>query len=909
MLFNIYTILTYKEVSFMRNQDNKRSIIKSAISLSIASCMILSSSMPILADIIPTDPYSSITYTSSESNKSTNIIPDEKFKAIINSELGRPEDMDITKKDIKKLKSLDASYSDISDTTGIQYAVNLTYLDLSGNNLISIKLPNSTSLKSLYIYENQLTSIDLSNLPSLINLDISDNNITTIDLSLNLKLSKINLSYNQLSKLDLQSNSAINQLYASNNKIANFISPDKQNTNARFDISNQMVSYDNISNVNRSALFINPVKYNQESVDPDSISNNGNYDEDMIGWSELPADISSVFFKFDLQQGKLNYSGKVSLNLVDGSSQPTNVIPDLNFKQVLNRQLANYDLYAPISSTEMAAFTSIYAYDKNIQSAQGIEHATNLEQLNLSSNQLTTIDISHNTKLVRVELDFNKLDGIDISKNTKLDYLSLQDTNLKDIDTSNNTKLKHLNLNYNVLTTIDLSTNTLLTSLSLNNNNLKNLNLESNSKLKNVYANNNYIRNINYDESIVTKNKAKLDLSNQTISYTDIPKLDGNVSFENIVYHNSNPVAPNGISNNGSYDTSGNTLNWTDLASEVNQVSFNFELGLQGGKYSGKVDLSLTEQSPETENVVPDDNFRKVINEQLGKSDLLAPVTAQEMSTITSLDASDKQIKSAQGIEYAVDLEFLQLAENQLTSIDFGGIKAIEYLNLSSNELTDINISNMTNMISLMLMDNQLQSIDLSNNFNISTLNIQYNKLKTMYFPNRSNLRLLYGSNNELESIDVSNAVNLEILQLDENLLSFIDLSNNTKLTSLSIDNNNLTSIDLSNNTMLTYISLDKNQLTNIKFPESNVTMIGNLFDQNISYDIPVINNGIIFDSPIFINDEVLTPATSSVAYEMIDNKLVFTDIPNDVNEITLTYDYYVMNVKYSATITLNLTR
>lgn len=107
----------------MRNQDTNSGIIKSVISTSIAFCMILSTTLPTLADSIPTS-YPPISNSVSQLNQTSNIIPDQNLKAIINSELDRPQDTDITKKDIKKLKLLDASYSNISNTSCLEYATN-----------------------------------------------------------------------------------------------------------------------------------------------------------------------------------------------------------------------------------------------------------------------------------------------------------------------------------------------------------------------------------------------------------------------------------------------------------------------------------------------------------------------------------------------------------------------------------------------------------------------------------------------------------------------------------------------------------------------------------------------------------------------------------------------------------------
>lgn len=64
----------------------------------------------------------------------------------------------------------------ISDLTGIAAFVNLEYLSVGNNELVSINLSSNTMLTQLYCGSNHLTSINLSGLVNLAYLDIRNNN-------------------------------------------------------------------------------------------------------------------------------------------------------------------------------------------------------------------------------------------------------------------------------------------------------------------------------------------------------------------------------------------------------------------------------------------------------------------------------------------------------------------------------------------------------------------------------------------------------------------------------------------------------------------------------------------------------------------------------------------------------------
>ena len=121
-------------------------------------------------------------------------IPDPLLSDAIRSALGKPEG-DITLGDMQSLTSLRSNheyYSDpaIEDLSGLQYATNLTTLDLSGNHIADIsQLAALTKLTTLELSENDISDLrPLGGLANLDYLDLSDNQYSVVDPSAGLQI-------------------------------------------------------------------------------------------------------------------------------------------------------------------------------------------------------------------------------------------------------------------------------------------------------------------------------------------------------------------------------------------------------------------------------------------------------------------------------------------------------------------------------------------------------------------------------------------------------------------------------------------------------------------------------------------------------------------------------------------------
>ncbi|MDR0908101.1 MAG: fimbrillin family protein [Rikenellaceae bacterium] len=189
------------------------------------------------------------------------------------------------------------------------------------------------------------------------------------------------------------------------------------------------------------------------------------------------------------------------VNLLDPESGVTPIDPD--FLAEIENLLPSTSGEGVLTPSEVAAVTEITITDSGVNSLEGIEHFTGLENLVLDNNGgLSNLDLTNNTNLKNLELSNTpNISELDLSANTNLESLVVNNSNLSGLDLSANTNLKSLECNNNNaegFTSLDLSANTSLESLECTGNsqltelnltgcsNLTTLTCENNSKLAEV---------------------------------------------------------------------------------------------------------------------------------------------------------------------------------------------------------------------------------------------------------------------------------------------------------------------------------------------------------------------------------------------------------------------------------------
>ena len=249
--------------------------------------------------------------------------------------------------------------------------------------------------------------------------------------------------------------------------------------------------------------------------------------------------------------------------------------------------------------------------------------------------------------------------------------------------------------------------------------------------------------------------------------------------------------------------------------------------------------------------VVPDANFAACLNGILGEPDPAAPITADQLESLTQdVNCFTRGIKSIDGAQYLTSLTRLDLFDNQVSDITpLSGLTNLTTLGLDENHVSDINpLSGLTNLTTLWLDEDQVSDISpLSGLPNLTQLFFDGNQVSDI--SSLSGLTKLTGlgfSSNQVSDISpLSGLTNLTQLYLDSNQVSDINpLSGLTNLTELLLQDNQISDINpLSGLTNLTTLWLITNQVSDIN-PLANLTNLTQLFlDANQISDINPLAN------------------------------------------------------------------
>ena len=236
--------------------------------------------------------------------------------------------------------------------------------------------------------------------------------------------------------------------------------------------------------------------------------------------------------------------------------------------------------------------------------------------------------------------------------------------------------------------------------------------------------------------------------------------------------------------------------------------------------------LNLASAQDETE-WMPDDNLRNIVREALNL-DSSTTLTQQAMQSLTSLRAENSNITNIKGLEYATQLETLNLSANEISNIAL--------------------LEDLTRLTELTLNSNRIQVITpLEALINLRRLDLSFNRISDIAaLTELTRITNLDLPDNQISDITALTALT-RITRLDlsgnqiENVTPLTDL---TRITSLSLSDNQISNIaTLRNLTGTTKLDIFGNQLEDVT-PLTDLTRITslNLSDNQIS-DITALRN------------------------------------------------------------------
>ncbi len=207
----------------------------------------------------------------------------------------------------------------------------------------------------------------------------------------------------------------------------------------------------------------------------------------------------------------------------------------------------------------------------------------------------------------------------------------------------------------------------------------------------------------------------------------------------------------------------------------------------------------------------PDEMFRNYILENIDISED-GKLSEEEAGEITQLHLWNIGMSDIKGIKYFYNVTFLDVAYNNLSTLDVSKNQALEILCCSNNKLTVVDISKNQNLYRLDCGHNPLEIVAISNNPGLKELECMDSGLSALDISKNPLLESLTCSNNLLTSLDTGNNPELTFLNCDFNNIENLSLSNNTKLTHLECGWNSLLSLDLSALSELEYLYCSGNK-------------------------------------------------------------------------------------------------
>ena len=863
-------------------------------------------------------------------------VPDDAFEqALITLGLDDVLDDYVVTKNIANLTSLDISNRSISDLTGIGDFNSLETLILSGNQLTSLSLDNNSALRELKVDNNQLTDLYLylpslknlnannnqltilntgsleelenldvgnnqltqlylynpllknlnaannqlaynfstSDIPLLENLDVSNSGLNNLNLEYNTMLKTANLSNNSLNSLTLGNNSVLEILNLSNNNIYNL--PDVSGLTGLQDLrlsDNQLTSIDFGHNLSLTTLYVNNNRLGSLNV------------ENLTGLSNLNAENNNLIY-LNVKNGNntafslFNVTGNPNLacvqvdNATYSATNWTNKDSGTTYSETCDVPKT----YVPDDAFEQALIDM--GYDDVPDDYVTTTNIMLVEYLQINSRGITDLTgIEDFTGLTYLAAPDNSFSSLDVSNNTHLQYLNLSNNKLTSLDVSNNAQLQYLNLSNNKLTSPDLSLNGNLQTLLVDNNQLTELDVSQNPALFNLSVADNHLTYLNLKNGTSSSNTYFLFKAKNNPHLTCI-------EVDNPAYA---------------------TANWAGF--------------VDAGVTFSNVCVSKT--------YVPDNGFEQALID-LGYDDVLDDYVATDnIAGITSLNLNSQGISDLTGIEDFTALKFLNLTENQLSSLDLSLNTVLESLYAGDNQLTSIDLSKNTGLKSLSLEKNKLISLDLNYNAALTSLIVSGNSLSSIDLGHNPALSTLFAGQNQLTAIDLSHNPALVRLDVNENLLTTIDLSQNPALVSLSIMYNYLTEIDLSHNPVLEGLMISQNQLTTLDLSHNPVLQHIYLYGNRLqSLNVKNGNNSSIVafqanGNPNLTCIQVDNVAYSTASWKTIDTGVTFrencnalqTHVPDDAFEQALidqgyddVLDNYVLTDQIDAITSLDI--
>ena len=372
-------------------------------------------------------------------------IPDPALVSAIRTQLGLNPGDTIIADVMLTLTSLDASGQGISDLTGLEHATNLQMLNLSDNQISDVTpLSTLTNLQELDLTNNQIINVaPLAALVSLENLHLQGNSLDdtsplanlpnlTVDIPITPSKPEVSIPDDGLAdairtQLGLKVDAPITQedmlnlttLGAQDMGISDLTGLEHATNLQTLNLDKNQISdlqpLENLANLTDLILSDNQI------IDLAPLAGLTNLRQLLLNRNQIE-DVTPLAGLVNLEVlwigsnplGDLSPLVKlVNLRQVDVRiPYPEVLVPDAGLAGAIRSELG-LDAGDPITQQTMATLTNLDASDQGISDLTGLEHATNLQTLNLDKNQISDLQpLTSLTNLQSLTLTDNQIEDV-----------------------------------------------------------------------------------------------------------------------------------------------------------------------------------------------------------------------------------------------------------------------------------------------------------------------------------------------------------------------------------------------------------------------------------------------------------------------------------------------------------------
>ncbi|MGH1384127.1 hypothetical protein [Kordia sp.] len=624
---------------------------------------------------------------------------------------------------INAVTSLTINNKGIADLTGIHDFTALETLNCRSNALTSLDIRPNANLEVLNCAFNAISSIDVTNNYALQRITLWDNDLTELNVSNNSALEYLDVDENNITTLDVSQNLQLYRIWCSQNNLESLNVKNGNNTNFTTFVAN--------NNPNLTCVEVDNAEYSTTN------------------WISIDTQTS---FNENCNYG-LTY------------------VPDTNFEQALINLGYDTSIDNYVSTVIIEVITTLDVSGLGIMDLTGIEDFTALQELNCSSNTLSTLDITNNVNLTNLNCATNTLTSLNVLNNSLLESLNIDSNNITVLNVNFHPELNQLFAQNNALEILNVQNG--------NNTNFTAFTATGNPLLTCVQVDNPVWSSINWTSIDVQTS------FNQDCGYaTYVPDDNFEQALIDIGY-DSGPL--------DDFVPTANINPGTPINLSISNKGISDLTGIEA--FSTLVTLDCSSNTISNLNV---------------RANTMLTLLRCESNEMTSLD-----------VDGANNLQQLFCSDNKLQNLDVSNNTELIELEADLNDLETIDLSANTKLVEVDISQNRLTTINVSANTLLEELQGFSNQLTAVNINSLQALRILSFSNNRLRSIDVSNNLNLVDVTLVENFLSDLDVSPNVNLEALRVSDNLLTSLDLNNNPLLTNLQFDNNFVTEMSFEEN----------------------------------------------------------------------------------------